>query len=492
VYEFLNQHPSYAYALPAFFVTAAGMLLLAVDLVAGGKGTKFTGALGIALLAATAAMLYCPPAVNVSQVSGLIKEMLSMDAYARFFGVMFCAIGILVILMSFSFKPLKKFMGEYYSLIVICTGAFLFLASATNLLMVYLCIEFIGITSYILAAYMKSDPRSGEGALKYLLTGGVASAFMVYGMSLLYGFTGSLNIYVIGAAIAGGAAPSPAAVYAGFVLVLVGFGFKIAAAPFHMWAPDAYEGAPTPVTAFFSAAPKAAGIAVMMRVFLAVFPVTIVNWVPVLTVISIVTMTLGNVIAIWQTNVKRMMAYSSIAHVGYMLMGLVVVGHAGVNTAAGRAGLFATMFYVVAYVITNLGVFAAIIIASNALGTDDLKYYNGLGRRAPFAATCLTFLLLSLGGVPPTAGFVGKFFLFMGAINTGFYILAFFLAANAVISIFYYWGIVRRMFIDPPSDSSRVHAAAPLALTLFLTSAAVLALAIFFQPLMHYVTKSLL
>lgn len=474
-------------------VTIAGLLMLSFDLIFGESLAIVTALIGLAAFAASAFLLYYPAEADLSLVSGFIREVMAHDAYARFYGFCFCTMGALVLLISISYKPRPKYIGEFFSLIVISTSAFMFLAAATNLLMIYLCIEFIGVIAYVLAAYHKEDARSGEAAIKYLLIGGAASAIMAYGMSLLYGFTGSLDIKTIGAALANGSAPSPAAAWLALCMVLAGLGYKIAIVPFHQWAPDIYEGAPTPVTAFFSVAPKAAGVAVLMRVFLAAFPTSIVNWVPLLSVLAVVTMTFGNVVAIWQTNIKRMFAYSSIAQVGYMLIGLVVAGSAGLDTQAGKNGLFAAMFYVVAYIVTNIGVFAAIIIFSNALGTDDLKYYKGLGRRAPFACSCFTLLMLSLGGVPPTAGFVGKFFLFMYSINTGYVVLAIFLAANSVTSMFFYWSIVRRMFVDPGiEDHSPIRGAFPLNLALAIATCGVLTFAIFFQPLMRYVTTSLL
>lgn len=483
----LGNHPSYAYIFPELMLFAAGMLMLAVDLVLKEKNKGLVMLLGLASLAAVFAYMRCPVAFDPDKVTPLLKSMVVNDNYAKLFKYIFIIGAGIVFLTAVSYKPLTKYKGEFYALVMLCVPAMMLISASVNLLMIYLCIEYIGICCYVLAAYQKDDPKSSEGAIKYLILGAMAAAFLVYGIGLLYGLTGSLDINVMSQSIGAMAEGKRRIILIAFTFVIVGFGFKVAMAPFHFWAPDAYEGAPTPVTAFFSVLPKAAGLAAMVRVLLIMFSGAGVDWLRIIEVLAILTMTVGNVVAIWQTNIKRMLAYSGIAHVGYILIGLVAAGVAGSNTLLGREGIFSVLIYLVVYLFMNLGAFAVVVVVSNSLKSDNIEKYAGLGKRNIFQAVALTFFMLALAGIPPTAGFVGKFYIFKAAIENKLYLLAFIGIANSVISVYYYWNVVRLMFIKEPSDDSRVKAALPLSLAVLFTLIVVFVFGIFFQQLSNFV-----
>jgi proton-translocating NADH-quinone oxidoreductase chain N len=475
-----------------FVLAGLALLILALDLFVNEDMKRALGWIGAAGMVYAATCLMAPAVSDASKISGFAWKMLQFDAFSRLFGLVFLSSGVAVILLTFRYKQISRHIGEYYMFLVLSVTAFVLLTASVNLLMIYLSIEFVAVCGYVLAAYMKDDMKSQEGALKYMLMGATASAFLVYGISLLFGLTGSLNLYDVARVLRDVTAANHTVVLIAFVFILVGFGYKIAMAPFHFWCPDVYEGAPTPITAFFSVAPKAAGVAVLLRVCLVVFHGLVIPWVHIIEVLAVLTMTIGNVTALWQTNIKRLMAYSSIAHVGYMLIGLVVAGSYGLAHPLGSQGLFAAMIYVVAYAIMNIGTFAVVIAVSNSLGSDLIESYAGLGRRAPLMAVALTVFFLSLAGIPPTVGFIGKFFLFKAAIETHYYVLAIFLLVNSVTSVYYYWNIVRTMFVDEPAETTRVRAAGSVWVVIMAALAAVLALGLFFNELAVFIARSVL
>jgi NADH-quinone oxidoreductase subunit N len=370
-----------------------------------------------------------------------------------------------------------------------------FMASSHNLLMAYLSLELVSLTSYVLTGFLPHNRRSSEAALKYLIYGGVASGTMIYGMSWVYGMTGSLDYASIHAALAQ-AEVNKTALFIAVVFILAGFGYKIVFVPFHMWSPDVYQGAPTPFTAFLSVASNASGIAIMIRFF---FPaisrpgeggawsfVSGVEWPQVLLLLSMVTMTVGNLCALNQRNLKRMLAYSGIAHAGYMMMGLVVLNN---------DGLSAILFYVIVYLIMNLGAFLVVAMVGNVTGNEEIETYRGLAwRGAVIPAICLAVFLFSLTGLPPFAGFIGKFFLFSAVLKQGgqFAVLAVVAALNSVISLYYYAKIVKTMFLDTPNpeDKTVSLAANNLSLLIPLTVLTVV-FGIYFGPLVQYTNTSL-
>jgi len=331
---------------------------------------------------------------------------------------------------------------EYYALLITATIGFSLMAASTDLIMVYVALETASISSYLLAGFYSGERRSSEAGMKYFIYGAFTTAIMLYGMSFIYGVTGQTNLYVIGDVFSGEqiAGVQPLLLLAA-VLVVVGFAFKTSIVPYHFWAPDAYEGAPTPFTGFLSTASKAAGFAVFLRVFLAgaLGPVsTQAEWWAMLVAMCIITMILGNFVAIYQTNIKRLLAYSSIAQAGYALIGLVTLTQDGSG---------ATLFYLLMYVFTNIAAFGVIILVSNATGADEIKDLNGLNRRSPFLALVMLFAVLSLGGIPPTAGFFGKFFLFKAAIDAGLWWLAAIGILMAFVGLYYYLSIIKVMYL---------------------------------------------
>jgi proton-translocating NADH-quinone oxidoreductase chain N len=371
------------------------------------------------------------------------------DNVTNFFRLIACITGIVVLFASFTFMKTRKFAGEFYGLFLLAVASMILLSASTNLLMIFISLEFLSIVSYILTGYLRENKKSNEAAIKYFLFGSITSAIMLYGMSLLYGATGSLNLGEIGAVITADTNYEVLALFAA-ALVLAGIGFKIALVPFHMWAPDAYEGAPTPVTTFLSIGPKVAGFAVLLRLTLQVILVYRADWSALYALIAVVTMTLGNVIALAESNVKRLLAYSSIAQAGYMLIGVASI------TLSNQPidGVNALLIYIAAYLFTNLGAFLVVIAIENKTGAVDISQYGGMIKRAPALAILMVYFMLSLAGIPPTAGFIAKFFVFGSAINAGLGWLAAIGVINSVISVFYYFRVIRPMFFDPVPEGA--------------------------------------
>jgi NADH-quinone oxidoreductase subunit N len=411
----------------------------------------------------------------------LFNNLLAVDSFALFFKLLFLVIAALVILASADYvAKFQRFQGEYYALVLLAALGMMLMAATAELISIYLALELTSISLYVLVGFLK-DPKSTESALKYLLLGAVASAVLLFGMALVFGFTGQTQLGAIAQSIQ---AMSPAGVLAspgliaGIVLMVAGFGFKIAAVPFHMWVPDVYEGAPTPITAYLSVGSKAAGFAVIVRVFYSAFGMPTwlsLDWGLLFAVLAAVGMTLGNVIALPQTNIKRMLGYSSIAQAGYLLVGLAAVGFAPATDIAGRSGL---IFFLASYALTNLGAFIAIIAISNKLDSDLIADYAGMAKRAPALALALTLCLVSLIGMPPAAGFMAKFYIFSGAVRSGLLWLVIVAVINSVISAYYYLRVVKVMWMDKPASRARVPSSPALRVALALSCLGVLLLGI--------------
>jgi NADH-quinone oxidoreductase subunit N len=382
----------------------------------------------------------------------LFHRMMVLDNFAIFFKVVLALSAVGAVWMSLGSNEVKgPNQGEYYGILLGSTLGMFFMASAANLLMAYLALEFVSLTSYVLTGYLRHNRRSGEAALKYLIYGGVASGTMIYGMSWIFGLTGSMDYAEINAVLMQGD-PNRLALLIALVLVFAGFGYKIAAVPFHMWAPDVYHGAPIPITAFLAVGSKAAGFALLMRFFYPALSragdggtwhtLAGVDWPQLMLVISMITMTLGNLAALNQQNVKRLLAYSSIAHAGYTLMGFVVLSD---------EGLRAMLFYLVVYYLMNLGAFLVVMVVANNTGREDLEGFRGLAwRGGALPAIAMAIFLFSLTGLPPLAGFIGKFYLFYAVVKEQFYYLAVVGILNSVVSLYYYARIVKTMFLDLP------------------------------------------
>jgi NADH-quinone oxidoreductase subunit N len=389
----------------------------------------------------------------------ILYAMLSVDQYALLFKLIFLVAAGLVILASQDYiSKFAQFQSEYYALVLISALGMMLMAAAQDLIAVYVSLELSSISLYVLASFLK-DQKSTEAGLKYLLLGAVSSAVLLYGMALVFGLTGHTCMPCIADSLKGmpisNIMQSPALLM-GLILIVAGFGFKIASVPFQMWVPDVYEGAPTPVTAYLSVASKAAGFAVILRVLFVVFGATAwlsQDWGLLIAVLSAITMMVGNVVALSQSNIKRMFGYSSIAQAGYLMVGLAAVGMAAGSDALGRSGL---LFFLMSYTFTNLGAFIAIIAISNKLNSDQIEDYTGMSKRAPLLAIALTLCLVSLTGLPPTAGLIAKIYIFNGAVNHGLLWLVIIAVINSVISAFYYFRIVKVMWMGAPASEEKV------------------------------------
>ena len=434
--------------VPEMILTAAILVVTLVDVSGIPSRNNLNRGLTVAALGSG---LF---SVSAGEPQLIFAGMLADDPLASFFKVILLLAALLVALM-FTFDNSRELrglgQGEFYVLLLAVTLSNLLLAASNDLVMMYLSLEMVSITSYVMVAYLKGDRMSNEASLKYMLFGAVSTGTMLYGLSLLYGLTGSTALPEIRDALAAGLdGPSRLALYLIALLVFAGFGFKTAVAPFHFWCPDVYQGAPTAVTAFLSVGPKAAGFAVMTRFFFSGLSrqggggwdlTGLIDWAPLLMLVSVVTMTLGNVAALTQTNLKRLLAYSSIAHAGYIMMGVV---------ALSRDGVRAMLIYLLAYLVMNLGAFLVVTLIHNADGSFDLRDYPGLFNRAPLLAVAMGVFLLSLIGIPPFVGFMGKLYVFGAIIAKGpeYYWYAVVGALNAAIAAYYYFRILRAMVID--------------------------------------------
>ena len=438
------------HALGAVIALSVGsLLLLLLELFPTRANSSRSAILAILTLALAPVPLFLkaghgPDAVAAIAVKrSLFGGMYVHDGFTVFFTLLFCAIGILSVLLSWDYSKRTRLpQAEYYSLLLMSTLGMIVMAASNDLITIFLGLELMSLALYVLVGFRHRQLESNEAALKYFLLGAFASGFLLYGIALLYGATGTTQIAKMAEYLAETPLSSNPLLVAGGLLVLIGFGFKIAAAPFHMWTPDAYEGAPTSVTAFMSAGAKAAGFAALLRVALTVFPGIAADWKGLLAAIAMLTMTVGNITAMLQSNLKRMLAYSSIAHAGYVLIAVVVGGPAGASAA---------LFYLAAYSAMNLGAFG--VLTRLGRGEEErvmISDLAGLGFRKPAVGLAMTFFLLSLGGIPPTAGFMGKVYLFGVAVQAGQIPLVIVGVLNSVVSVFYYLRITISMYMDEP------------------------------------------
>ncbi|MBI3814577.1 MAG: NADH-quinone oxidoreductase subunit N [Nitrospinae bacterium] len=370
-----------------------------------------------------------------------------VDNYSRFFKLIFLLGTGLTILISIKYvKDEEINHGEYFALLLFATIGMMLMAGAADLIVVFMGVELMSISLYVLAGYTRKRQVSNESSLKYFLLGSFATGFLLYGMALLYGATGTTNLKGIADFISESSFGSPILIM-GMVLLVIGFGFKIASVPFHMWTPDVYEGAPSPITAFMSAGPKAAAFAAFARVFFEALPTLQGVWIDLIWILAALTMTVGNVIALVQDNVKRMLAYSSIAHAGYILVAFVSTNELGI------AGI---LYYMLAYTFMNIGAFGIItVVGGKGEERVNIKDYTGLASRHPLAAAAMSLFLFSLAGIPPTAGFMGKFYIFSAAIKSGYIGLAIIGVINSVISVYYYLRITIAMYMQESGVGSR-------------------------------------
>ena len=426
---------NYNLFLPETCLALLGLAVLVLDLFLPRRAR-----LAVAAVAAVGMLACLWPLARLYPMGPMLEftNSFATDPLAVFFKALFIVAGVLVVLLSTDFfRNLKSGYGEYFSLLVFLVFGMCLLASSNDIITFYLSFELVSLTSYILTGYLRKDRKSNEASLKYFLYGAAASGVMLYGLSLAYGLGRSTNIAIIGHNLA---LEHPLLGGLAMVLVLAGLGYKISMVPFHAWTPDVYEGAPTPVTALLSVGPKAAGFAILIRLVWALEPGLVKQWPAILAALSALTMCVGNLLAIRQTNIKRMLAYSSIAHAGYILIGVVVGPH-------NPLGVKGVLVYFVAYLLMNLGAFAIAIAVARSSGSDEIRDFGGLAKSTPMAAIAMTIFLLSLTGIPPTAGFIGKFYLFMGAIESRTWAwLAVVAIINSAVSLYYYMNVVRLMW----------------------------------------------
>jgi len=472
--------------LPQLILLVTGLAIFIGDLA--GSNQKKTWPPYLALAGLLAAMIAAALkwGTDLSFLGGMVR----VDSFSIFFDMLVLGATALVVIAAVSYlRERVTYRSEFYALIVFVALAMSLAVAANNLIMIYVAMETISITSYILVGYLREDAKSNEAAIKYFLYGAISSAVMLYGMSLLYGISGTTGLSEIAGVFASGSlAGAQLIAIPSIVLMMAGFGFKIALVPFHQWAPDTYEGAPTPITAFLSVGPKAAGFAILIRVFLVALPEFLIDWSTLLAGISMVTMTVGNLIALRQTNIKRMLAYSSIAQAGYILIGVVTVAPGSDSAFNGING---TMVYLLAYLFTNLGAFMTVLAFEEATGSNKISDYAGLMKRSPWLASAMLIFLLSLAGIPATGGFIGKLFVFGAAIQLRFLVLATVGIINSVIAAFYYFNVVRYMFFaPPPEDASPVSVPAGISVVLAIALIMTLVIGLYPQPFVQFSTAS--
>jgi NADH-quinone oxidoreductase subunit N len=450
------------WTLGAVIALSAGMLLLLLlEFLPSGPGSNRASLVALVTLAAAGGAVFLVRDARRSLFDGMFVH----DGITVFFTLLFCAIGILSVLLSWDYvKRTGINQAEYYALLLSSTLGMVVMAGSNDLITVFLGLELMSLSLYVMVGFHRTRLESTEAALKYFLLGAFASGFLLYGIALLYGATGTTNLQKMAAYIAESPLAGNPLFLVGAVLLLTGFAFKVSAVPFHMWTPDAYEGAPTSVTAFMSAGAKAAGFAALVRVTLSVLGGMRADWVPMLSWIAILTMTVGNVTALLQNNLKRMLAYSSIAHAGYVLVAVV---------AGGPDGASAALFYLAIYSFMNLGAFGVLTLLGK--GRDERVLVSdlaGLGFRHPALGIAMTLFMLSLGGIPPTAGFMGKFYVFGVALKANLLPLVIVGVLNSVVSIFYYLRVTVAMYMEEPQgEPAPVSWAIPSAIALAAAAA---------------------
>jgi NADH-quinone oxidoreductase subunit N len=425
---------------PELYLAMFGMILLVLDLVVEQKRTL--GVVALIGLGFSGLFLMRLRGVEVSAYGGLLL----VDNFAAFFKLVFLIAAALSIALSLKYLDIEReHHGEYYALIMFATMGMMFMAGAVDLVTLYIGLETMAIATYVLVGFLRSNQRSNEASMKYFLLGAFSSGILLYGMSLLYGIAGSTRFAQIAQALADRPSADPISMMA-MITLSAGLFFKIAAVPFHQWTPDAYEGAPTSITAFMSVAVKAASFAMMVRIFMvAIYPLR-PQWLPVMTAVAILTMTIGNIAAITQSNVKRLLAYSSISHAGYILIGFI---------AGNDTGLTAVPLYLLIYTFTNIGAWAVIVaLRRKDIIGEHIDEMSGLFFKNPGASILMLIFLLSLAGIPPTAGFIAKYYLFAAAIETGHNVLAVIAVLNAAISIYFYLRIVVAMFMREANEKT--------------------------------------
>ena len=445
---------SLLYFTPEILLVIFAVAVILLDLVVKNRESSAVAHLSlVGCICTFAAVLFIHFSFGDEGPISLFEGMIRLDTFSSFFKILLLLATAATILFSLRSEELDaRLKGEYYALLLAITLGMFLMASSTNLLMIFISLETVSLTSYILAGFLTHSPRSSEAAFKYITYGAVASGTMLFGLSFLFGMTGTGDLAQIAGRLTELLATgeiAPLAVLIAITFVLAGVGYKIASVPFHMWSPDVYEGAPIPITAFLSVASKSAGFALFIRFFYTGFSASglmeAVDWPFMLAIVSALTMTVGNLAALPQQNVKRLLAYSSIAHGGYLLMGGVLLTSEGIG---------AILFYLVVYLFMNLGAFYVVVLVANEIGSEMINGYRGLSSRAPLVAVAMMIFLFSLTGIPPFAGFFGKWVLFTAVLEQGYYWLALVGLLNSVVSLYYYARIVKAMFLEEAGEET--------------------------------------
>ena len=485
---------SLEFFVPELILVITIITALITDLFLKKSKTDIVGwVLGIGLVVVALSIInlrHVPPTT-------LFSDMIVIDPFSSFIKLVVILSTILIIIASWNNDELKEYRkGEYFTIMGIMVIGLFLMASSVDIIMLYIAIEVVSIMSFILAAYLKLNTRSNEAGLKYVIYGSFSSGVMLYGLSILYGLTGSTNFFDIQVAMSTLDSNANPALIMALLMIFAGFGYKISAVPFHFWTPDVYEGSPTTITAYLSVAPKAAGFAMIIRFFHQIFSdgnamgqnligSTDMPWPEIIGVLAVATMTLGNLVAVQQESIKRMLAYSSIAHAGYMMLALPVISIDAVE---------AVMIYLFVYLFMNLGAFFIVIAIKNKTGGETFDDYRGLGWKMPFVGSVMTLFMLSLTGLPPTAGFVGKLYIFKTLIGAGesFYWLVIAGGINSVISLYYYFHVVKVMFLEGERSDEIIQPPAPLFGLLIVTAVPSLLLGLYWNPLANWVKDSLI
>jgi NADH-quinone oxidoreductase subunit N len=445
---------------PELVLTAFALLILLMSVFVRAEQRGFLGYTALVGVVAAMVSLYWGIGEEASAFSGMVR----IDPFSLFFKVMIAIIALLTVLVSLSYAQREGIgFGEYYVLVLFATVGMMLMASGASLLIIFLGLEVMSISIYILAGIMRDDTRSVEAAFKYFLLGAFASAFLLYGIALTYASTGTLDLGGINRVLAARAWINILPILiTGLALLIVGFGFKIALVPFHMWTPDVYEGAPTTITAFMATGVKAAAFAAFVRVFFSALPALQPLWIEIMWVLAVATMTVGNIIALSQSNIKRMLAYSSIAHAGYILVAFVA------GNELGRSGI---LFYLLAYVFMNIGAFTVVILLGKRGEENTLiSDYAGIGFKHPLLAIAMAIFMFSLAGVPPTAGFMAKFYVFSAAVKAGYYWLAVIGVLNSVVAAYYYLRVIIYMYFREPEKELAISGFSPAAVLAVIIS----------------------
>jgi len=459
--------------LPEILILAIGIIILIVEPFWKAEDRRGLGWLtaGGLLLTFVLSLLFGRPAEPTSVLGGMLR----FDGLGFFFKMAFLVGGAATALFLMDLEKINR-RGEAYVLLLASLLGMNLMAASANLVMLYLAIETTSIPLYVLAGFLRSDDKSTEAGFKYLLFGALTSTVMLYGFSLLYGFTGTTDIYALKNALS-------EELFIGVAfLILVGLGFKVSVVPFHFWAPDVYEGAPTPVTGFLSTVSKAAGFAVLLRLFMAAFPMDAQMWSMIFAVLATLTMTLGNLLALAQKNIKRMLAYSSIAHAGYIMVGAAAIYNS--EASLSELGVSSVVFYLVAYILTNLLAFGIVVAYGRVVGSDEIASYNGLSRRHPWLAFAMLIGFLSLAGMPPFGGFIAKVLVFAAAVKVGLIWLAVVGILNSIVGVYYYLIVLKHVYLyrDETTENVTLPITRPSAIALVVLALGVILIGTVFAP----------